>query len=58
MNKNFFNYDDGDFVHTISDNTAIDSDDNLLIRMGDNMATDMVSGVLHFVSGWSDNEDE
>ena len=58
MNKIFFNYDDGDFVHTISDNTAIDSDDNLLIRMGDNMATDMVTGDLHFVSGWSDNEDE
>lgn len=58
MNKNFFNYDDGDFVHIISDNTAIDSDDNLLIRMGDNMATDMVTGDLHFVSGWSDNEDE
>lgn len=58
MNKNFFNYDDGDFVHTISDNTAIDSDDNLLIRMGDNMAADMVTGDLHFVSGWSDNEDE
>lgn len=58
MNKNFFNYDDGDSVHTISDNTAIDSDDNLLIRMGDNMATDMVTGDLHFVSGWSDNEDE
>lgn len=58
MNKNFFNYDDGDFVHTISDNTAIDSDNNLLIRMGDNMATDMATGDLHFVSGWSDNEDE
>ena len=58
MNRNFFNYDDGDFVHIISDNTAIDSDDNLLIRMGDNMATDMVTGDLHFVSGWSDNEDE
>ena len=58
MNKNFFNYNDRVFLHTISDNTAIDSDDNLLIRMGDNMATDMVTGDLHFVSGWSDNEDE
>ena len=58
MNKNFFNYDDGDFVHTISDNTAIDSDDNLLIRMGDNMAMDMVTGDLHFISGWSDDEDD
>ena len=58
MNRNIFNYDDGDFIHTISDNTAIDSDGNLLMRMGDNMAMDMVTGDLHFVSGWSDNEDE
>lgn len=58
MNRNIFNYDDGDFIHTISDNTAIDSDGNLLMRMGDNMAVDMVTGDLHFVSGWSDNEDE
>lgn len=58
MNRNFFNYDDGDFVHTISDNTAIDSDGNLLMRMGDNMAMNMETGDFHFVSGWSDNEDE
>lgn len=27
MGKNFFDYDDGDFVHTMSDNMAIDSDE-------------------------------
>ena len=42
MNRNFFNYDDGDFVHIISDNTAIDSDGNLLMRTGDNMAMKVV----------------
>ena len=26
MSKHFFDYDDGDFAHTISDNMAIDSD--------------------------------
>lgn len=38
MSKHFFDYDDGDYAHSISDNMAIDSDGNLLMRMGDNMA--------------------
>lgn len=41
MGKHFFDYDDGNFAHTISDNMAIDSDGDLLMRMGDNMAMDM-----------------
>ena len=55
--KHFFDYDDGDFAHTISDNMAIGSDGNMLMRMGDNMAMDMDSGELHIISSW-DNEDE
>ena len=31
--------------------------DDLLMRMGDNMAMDMDSGELHIISGWSDDED-
>lgn len=54
MRKHFFDYDDGDFAHTISDNMAIDSDGDLLMRMGDNMD----SGELHIMSGWSDDEDD
>ena len=57
MSRNFFDYDDGDFAHTISNNMAIDSDGDLLMRMGDNMAMNMVSGDLHFISGWSDDDD-
>lgn len=45
MSRNFFDYDDGDFAYTISNNMAIDSDGDLLMRMGDNMAMNMVSGV-------------
>ena len=55
MGKHFFDYDDGNFAHTISDNMAIDS---LLMRMGDNMAMDMDSGELHIISGWPDDEDD
>lgn len=58
MGKLFFDFEDGDFVHSISDNMAIDPDGNLLMRMGDNMAMDMDSGELHIVSGWSNDEDD
>lgn len=57
MSRNFFDYDDGDFAYTISNNMAIDSDGDLLMRMGDNMAMNMMSGDLHFISGWSDDDD-
>ena len=42
MGKHFFDYDDGNFAHTISDN----------------MAMDMDSGELHIISGWPDDEDD
>ena len=57
MTKQFFDYDDGDFAHTISDNMAMDSGGNLLMRMGSNMAMDMDSGELHIISEWSDDQD-
>ena len=57
MSKHFFDFEDGDFAHTISDNMAIDSDGDLLMRMGDNMAMDMETGNLHIISSWS-NDDE
>ena len=42
MGKHFFDYDDGNFAHTISGN----------------MAMDMDSGELHIISGWPDDEDD
>lgn len=58
MGKHFFDYNDGDFSYVISDNTAIDSNGDFLMRMGDNMAMDMDSGELHFISGWPDDNDD
>ena len=59
MSKHFFDFEDGDFAHTISDNMAIDSDGDLLMRIGDNMAMDMDTGDIHIISSWSnDNEDD
>lgn len=58
MGKRFFDYEDGDFAMTISDNMAMDSDGNLMMRMSDTMAMDMESGDVHFISGWSDDEQD
>ena len=58
MSKHFFDFEDGDFAHSISENMAIDSDGDLLMRMGDNMAMDLDSGELHIISGWPNDEDE
>ena len=58
MGKHFFDYDDGDYVRSTSDNIAIDSDGNMMMRMSDNMAMDMDSGELHLVSSWDNDEDD
>lgn len=56
MSKHFFDYDNGDFAYPVSNNMAIDSDGNMMMRMGDNMAMDMDSGGLHIISSWKDED--
>lgn len=58
MSKHFFDYNDRDYVHSVSDNMAMDSDGNMMMRMGDNMAMDMDSGDIHFISSWSADEED
>ena len=57
-----FDIEDGDFLVKTSDNMAYDSEGNMMMKIGCNMAMDMDSGDIHFVSGWSsfdsDDEDE
>lgn len=58
MSKHFFDFEDGDFAMSISDNMAIDSDGDLLMRLSDNMAMDMDSGDIHLISSWSQDENK
>lgn len=58
MGKMFFDYDDGDFAFSISDNMGMDSDGNMMMRLSDNMAMDVDSGDIHMTSSWSANEDD
>jgi hypothetical protein len=58
MSKRFFDYEDSDFAMSISDNMAIDSNGDLMMRMGNNMAMDMDTGDIHLVSSWPDDDDD
>lgn len=58
MGKQFYDFEDGDFAYSISDDMAIDTDGDLMLRTGDNMAMDMDSGDLHIISSWSDDDDD
>ena len=56
-NSPIFDLDDDDFVFPLSNDMAMDSNRDLMIRLGDNMALDLESGDLHMVMGWDDEED-
>ena len=43
---------------SISDNMAMDSDGDLMMRMGDHMAMDMDTGGIHMISSWPDDDEE
>lgn len=58
MGKMFFDYDNGDFGFSISDNIGMDLDGNMMMRMSDNMAMDMDSGDIHMTSSWSADDDD
>ncbi len=58
MGKLIFDYEDGDLIHTLSDQTAIDMDGHLMMRMTDNMVMDTGSGELHLTSRWETDDDD
>ena len=53
----FFDIFKGKFGFKMSDDMGMDSDGDMMMRVGDSMAMDMDSGELHMVSGWDDDDD-
>ncbi len=47
----------GDYVETLPDGTAIDSDGHIWQRNSDGTAIDLDTGDLHFTSSWGDAGD-
>lgn len=58
MTDCIFDYDDGDYIYTLSDSMAYDSDGNMMMRMNDNMAIDLDTGDIHMISLWDDDSDD
>ena len=58
MSNPFFDFSDGSFVFNTSDNMTVNSNGDLMMRMGDHMALDLSTGDLHMVSSWSFDDDE
>ena len=54
---NIFDFDDGDFIMETSENTGMDTEGNLMMRLGDRLALDVDSGDIHMVSGWQDDDE-
>ena len=57
MPKPIFDVDDGDFIFSTG-KFGVDSDGDMMMRIGDNLAMDMDSGDIHFVTSWDDAKDD
>ena len=47
-----------EFLFDSDDDTAMDTDGNLYVRVSDDCVMDLESGELHFTSDWDSYEDE
>ena len=56
MGKFFMNLDDGDIGFAF-DEFGISSKGEPVMKVGDNMITNMNTGEVHFVDSWSDESD-
>lgn len=56
MGKFFMDLDDGDIGFAF-DEFGINSKGDPLMRVGDNMITNMNTGEVHFVDSWADESD-
>ena len=52
----FFDMNDGDFCHKISDNMYMDSDGDMMMKMSDNIGMDMDTAEMHFLIGDSETK--
>lgn len=53
-----FSYDSDTILHPSSDDFALGSDLHTYSRISENMAMDLETGELHFVSSWPSKEKE
>ena len=57
MPKPIWDFEDGDFIMDMGGDMGLDSDGNMMIKIGSDIAMDIETGDLHIVSGWDDEDD-
>lgn len=55
MGRTFLDLESGKLGFGFGENLLMDSDGDLMMKMGDNIAMDMESGDLHIVSSFGDS---
>lgn len=58
MSNLIWDIDDDNFIFELSNNMAMDSNGNMMMRMSDNTAMDIDSGDIHFTSPWNNEEND
>lgn len=53
-----YDYENGEYIYSTSDDLGMSSDGHMMMRMSDDMAMDMDTGELHMVSGWDRDDDD
>lgn len=56
--KTIVDHDNCDLLCSVSDNMAIDFNENIFIYLSDNLAIDMNSGEIHMISSGSGDYEE
>ena len=55
MGDSFFDMDSDKFAFTVSDNMAMNTDGDFLMRTSDCSAMDLNTGEIHIISSWPDD---
>ncbi len=59
MSKMIYDFNKGEYIFiNTSGKLGRDSEGHMMMKMTGNMAMDLESGDIHFVSGWDDDEDD
>ena len=57
MGKFFMDLNNGDIGFAFDENSGVTSTGQPVIRVGDNMITNLMTGEVHFISEWDDGSD-
>ncbi len=57
MGKTFLDLESGEFGFDMGGNMLMDSDGDLMMKVGDNMAIDMDNGDLHIISNFGNDSE-